>query len=100
VDIVSPQGVRDFTRQAVRWLAALLICLGAVLAAAFKNIKNRGNELKDLLQRQGITEMAASKRTHFRAENAAIGAERTAISRIVGGRLAVPWAGGIVHDPG
>ena len=37
--------------------------------------KNRGNELKDLLQRQGITEIAASKRTHFRAEKAAIGAE-------------------------
>ena len=47
---------------------AVLICLGAVLSAAFKKIKNRGNELKDLLQRQGITEIAASKRTHFRAE--------------------------------
>jgi hypothetical protein len=69
--------------------AALLIFLGAVLAAAFKNIKNRGNELKDLLQRQGIAEIAASKRTHFRAEKAALGAERSGISRIV--RLAVPW---------
>jgi hypothetical protein len=44
---------------------ALLIWLGALLAAAFKEIKNRGNELKDLLQRQGITEIASSKRTHF-----------------------------------
>jgi hypothetical protein len=80
--------------------AALLICLGAVLAAAFKNIKNRGNELKDLLQRQGITEIATSKRTHFRAEKAAIGAERSGISRVVGGRLAVPWAGATLLDPG
>ena len=56
-------------------LVALLIFLGAVLAAAFKNIKNRGNELKDLLQRQGISEIAASKRTHFRAEKAANDAE-------------------------
>jgi hypothetical protein len=55
-----------------------------------KNIKNRGNELKDLLQRQGITEIASSKRTHFCAEKAAIGAERIGISRIVVGRLAVP----------
>jgi hypothetical protein len=47
--------------------------LGAVLAA-FEYIKNRGNELKDLLQRHGITEMAASKRTHFGAQNEAIGA--------------------------
>jgi len=60
-------------------LRALLICLGAVLAA-FKKIKNRGNELKDLLQRQGITEIATSKRTHFRAERAAIGAARSGIS--------------------
>jgi hypothetical protein len=37
--------------------------------------KNRGNELKDLLQRQGITEITASKRTHFRAEKAANDAE-------------------------
>ena len=72
-------------------LRALLISIGAVLAAAFKKIKNRGNELKDLLQRQGITEIANSKRTHFRAEKAAVGAERSGISRIVGGRLAVPW---------
>jgi hypothetical protein len=69
--------------------AVLLIFLGAVLAAAFKKTKNRGNELKDLLQRQGITEIVLSKRTHFRAEKAAIGAERSGISRIV--RLAVPW---------
>jgi hypothetical protein len=69
--------------------SALLIWMVTVLAAAFKNIKNRGNELKDLLQRQGIAEIAISKRTHFRAEKAAIGAERSAISRIV--RLAVPW---------
>jgi hypothetical protein len=54
--------------------SALLIWIVAVLAA-FKNIKNRGNELKDLLQRKGITEIAASKRTHFGAENAAIDAE-------------------------
>jgi len=59
----------------------LLICLGALLAGVLKNIKNRGNELKDLLQREGITEIAASKRTHFRAEKAAIGAERSGISR-------------------
>jgi len=60
--------------------AALLICLGAVLAAAFKKIKNRGNELKDLLQRKGISEIAASKRTHFRAERAAIGTEPSGFS--------------------
>jgi hypothetical protein len=60
--------------------SALLILIVAVLAA-FKKIKNRGNELKDLLQREGITEIAASKRTHFRAEKAAIGAERSGISR-------------------
>jgi hypothetical protein len=59
--------------------AALLIFLGVVLAAAFKNIKNRGNELKDLLQRQGIAEIAASKRTHFRAEKAAIGAPESGV---------------------
>jgi hypothetical protein len=72
--------------------------IGAVFAAAFKKIKNRGNELKDLLQRQGITEIAASKRTHFCAERAAIGVERSGISRTVGGRLAVPrlkWSGAI-----
>ena len=73
--------------------------LGAVLAT-FEDIKNRGNELKDLLQRHGITEMAASKRTHFRVEEAALGAERRGISTGVGGRLAVPWAGRIVHDLG
>jgi len=67
-------------------LRALLIWMGAVLAAAFKNIKNRGNELKDLLQRQGISEIAAAKRTHFRAEKAAVGAARSVISR----RLLVP----------
>lgn len=61
-----------------------------VLQSAAK-YRNRGNELRDLLQRQGITEIAASKRTHFRAEKAAIGAERSGISRIV--RLAVPWLG-------
>jgi hypothetical protein len=60
--------------------------MGAVLAAAFKNIKNRGNELKDLLQRKGISEIAAAKRTHFRAEKAAVGAARSVISR----RLLVP----------
>ncbi len=54
-------------------------------------IKNRGNELKDLLQRQGITEIATSKRTHFRAEKAVIGSKRSGFSSIVGGRLAVPW---------
>ena len=39
-----------------------------VLYKAQQNTKMSGNELKDLLQRQGITEIAASKRTHFRAE--------------------------------
>jgi len=63
VDIMSSQDIRDPATQAVSPPAALLICLVAVLAAAFKDIKNRGNELKDLLQRQGIAEMAASKRT-------------------------------------
>ena len=56
--------------------AALFIYIGAVLAAAFKNIKNRGNELKDLLTGQGITEITTSNEL---------------ISGIVGGRLAVPW---------
>ena len=65
VDIVSPQDIRELTRQAARRPAALLIWMVAVLAAAFKKIKNRGNELRDLLQRQGITETAASKRTQF-----------------------------------
>jgi len=54
-------------------LRALLILIGAVLAAAFKKIKNRGNELKDLLQRQGITEIATSKRTLFCIQKAVIG---------------------------
>jgi hypothetical protein len=62
-------------------LRALLILMGAVLAAAFKNIKNRGNELKDLLTGQGITEITASKRTHFRAAKAAVGAKRSGFSR-------------------
>ena len=79
-------------------LRALLICLGAVLAAAFKKIKNRGSELKDLLQRQGITEIATSKRTHFRAEKAALDVARSGISRIFG--LAVPVTGAILQDPG
>jgi hypothetical protein len=70
------------------------------ILAAFKKTKDCGNELKDLLQRQQITEIAASKRTHFRAEKAVIGAERSAISTIVGGRLAVPGAGAMLHDPG
>ena len=52
------------------------ILLGAVLAA-FEHIRNRGNELNDLLQRQGITEIVALKRTHFRAEGAGL-AEPTA----------------------
>jgi hypothetical protein len=72
--------------------------MGAVLAAAFKNIKNRGNELKDLLQIQGIIEIAPSKRTHFCAEKAAIGAERSGISGIV--TACRPLAGAVVHDPG
>ena len=54
--------------------------------------KNRGNELKDLLQRQGITEIAASKRTHFCAEKAANDAERSGISRIVTARRHVTRA--------
>ena len=46
---------------------ALLTWMVAILAV-FKKIKNRGNELRDLLQRQGIAEIASSKRTHFRAQ--------------------------------
>jgi hypothetical protein len=68
----------------------LLICLAAVLVAAFKNIKNRGNELKDLLQRKGITETALSKRTRFRAEKVRIEAKESTIS---GARRAVARAG-------
>jgi len=71
--------------------AAVLVWIGAVLAVTFKNIKNRGNELKELLQRQGITEIVALKRTRFRAEEAAIAAERGGISTIVGGWLVLPW---------
>jgi len=124
-DIVSPQGIRDPTRQAVGESAALLIWMGAVLAAVFTKIKNRGNELKDLLQRQGITEIAASKRTHFgdcpglpspgrsgltrsgvgqalplriRAETAAIGAERSGISRIA--TACRPLAGAVSWERG
>ncbi len=70
--------------------AALLVWIGSVLAAAFDNIKNRGNELKDLLQRQGITEIAASKRTHFREQNVRIKAKKSTIS---GARRAVVRAG-------
>ncbi len=63
--------------------AAVLVWIGAVLAVTFTNIKNRGNELKELLQRQGITEIAASKRTHFRAEETApIAVERGGIRRL------------------
>jgi hypothetical protein len=69
--------------------AALLIFLGAVLAA-FKKIKNRGNELKDLLQRQGITEIATSKRTHFCVQNVRFEAKKSTIS---GARPAVVRAG-------
>ena len=65
---------------------------------SIQEIENRGNELKDLLQRQGITEIVTSKRTHFRAERAALGAERSGISRIVTARR--PLAGAILHDPG
>jgi len=65
--------------------AALFIYLAAVLAAAFKNIKNRGNELKDLLTGQGITEITTSKRTQF-------GDCRGTACR--------PLAGAILHDPG
>jgi hypothetical protein len=70
--------------------AALLIFLGAVLAAVFKKIKNRGNELKDLLQRQGITEIAISKRTHFSAQKVRIEAKKSTIS---GARRAAVRAG-------
>jgi hypothetical protein len=70
--------------------SALLIWMVAVLAAACKNIKNRGNELKDLLQRQGITEIVASKRTHFRAEKVRIEAKESTIS---GARRVVVRAG-------
>jgi hypothetical protein len=80
--------------------AALLVSMVAAVAAVFKSVKNRGNELKDLLQRQGITEIVLSKRTHFRAGRAAFGAEQSGISEIAGGRLAVPWRGAILHDPG
>ena len=62
-------------------------------------IKNRGNELKDLLQTQGITEIATSKRTHFRIEIAVIGYKRSGLSSIVGG-IAVPLAGAALRDPG
>ena len=86
---ISPIAV--FTRQAARLPAALFICLRAVLAVTFKNIKNRGNELKDLLQRQGITEIAASKRTHFRAEKAATRRGTKRHFEDCRGRLAVPW---------
>ena len=69
---------------------AVPISIGAVLAAAFKKIKNRGNELKDLLQRKGITETALSKRTRFRAEKVRIEAKESTIS---GARRAVARAG-------
>jgi hypothetical protein len=69
--------------------AALLIGLGAVLAV-FKKIKNRGNELKDLLQRQGIAEIATSKRTHFCAQKVRIEAKKSTIS---GARRAVVRVG-------
>jgi len=68
---------------------ALLIWKVAVLAA-FKKIKNRGNELKDLLQRQGITEIATSIRTHTCAEKVRIEAKKSTIS---GARRAVVRAG-------
>ena len=70
--------------------SALLIWMVTVLAAAFKNIKNRGNELKGLLQRQGIAEIAASKRTHFCAQKVRLEAKKSTIS---GARRAVVRAG-------
>ena len=44
---------------------------GASAPPMSENTQNRGNELKDLLQRKGITEIVASKRTQFGAEKAA-----------------------------
>ena len=76
--------------------AALLVWIGSVLAAAFENIKNRGNELKDLLQRQGITEMAASKRTHFGAQNEAIDAPGARQARA---KTALPPDAGLRFEP-
>jgi len=37
-----------------------------------ENAQNRGNELEDLLQTQGISENVPAKRTAFDAQNAAI----------------------------
>jgi hypothetical protein len=65
----------------------------AVLAAALKKIKNRGNELKDLLQRQGITEMAAPKRTHFRADEAARAEATAGLPRHIFGDFSAKVAG-------
>jgi hypothetical protein len=67
--------------------------LGAVLAAAFENIKNRGNELKDLLQRQGITEIVALKRTHFRAEAADLAEATAGLPRHIFGDCSAKVAG-------
>jgi len=49
-------------------LRALLISVGAILAATLKRIKNRGNELKDLLQGREITEIANSNYTNLQSE--------------------------------
>jgi len=70
--------------------SALLIWIVTVLAGAFEYIKNRGNELKGLLQRQGIAEIAASKRTHFCAQKVRLEAKKSTIS---GARRAVVRAG-------
>jgi hypothetical protein len=69
--------------------------LGAVLAA-FEYIRNRGNELKDLLQRQGIIEIAASKRTHFGAPNLAIDAPGARQARA---KTALPPDAGLRFEP-
>jgi len=76
--------------------AALLVWIGSVLAAAFANIKNRGNELKDFLQRQGITEIAASKRTHFGAPNEVIDAPGARQARA---KTALPPDAGLRFEP-
>ena len=85
--------IAEFTRQAARLPAALFICLCAVLAVTFKNVKNRGNELKELLQRQGITEIVALKRTHCRAEEAALAEATAGLARHIFGDCSAKVAG-------
>ena len=70
----GPRFLREATDKPRTPTPGVRATLLAAVLAAFTSIKNRGNELKDLLQRQGITEIAASRRTHFGAQNEAIGA--------------------------